>query len=387
VNVGATDNNFDLIVIGAGFCGSIIALKAAELGLSVKILDSQDAYPDEFRAEKLESDQYEALEDLGLIDLVRPNDMNFISEVRALKRNQDKVIPCHKHRGMDYSATVNSFRSVLRVLGLLEVAKVSQVHDSPGACEVVLADGRSMRSKLCVVANGVGKALRTSLGLSSHEPNALISTTFGFDIEPASDKPFPFQAFNVYPERFTPGLQYVTFFPIGDRMRCNLFTCWKPGSIESKRLRTETLSELRRHFPLLEKRIGPFRLSTKVQAFTTHYYQQSWSHLHNVILVGDAYQSVSPATGVGLSKCLCDVQACMELLQNFAADEAVNLDCALYYQNPMKRRVDENAYHRWHWANESSTSRSIGTVFKRLKRSQAAAWVRQLIDYSQSADL
>ena len=135
-----TDNNFDVIVIGAVFCGSVIALKAAELGLSVKILDSQDVYPEEFRAEKLESDQYEALEDLGLIDLVRPKDMNFISEVHALKRNKEKVIPCHKHRGVDYSATVNSFRSVLRVLGLLEVAKVSQVHDSPGACEVVLTD-------------------------------------------------------------------------------------------------------------------------------------------------------------------------------------------------------------------------------------------------------
>ena len=142
---------------------------------------------------------------------------------------------------------------------------------------------------------------------------------------------------------------------------------------------TETLPELRRYFPMLEKRICPFRLSTKVQAFTTYYYQQSKNHLHNVILVGDAYQSISPATGVGLSKCLCDVQALMELLQNFSADRAVDLDCALFYQNPIKRQVDDNAYHRWHWANESSTSRSIGTIFKRLKRSQAAAWVRQLI--------
>jgi len=386
VNCRALDNNFDVIVIGAGFCGSIIALKAAELGLSVRILDGQEDYPDEFRAEKLEPDQFEALEDLGLIDLVRPRAENFIAEVHALKGKREKIIPCHKHRGMDYSATVNSFRKELREQELLVIEKIEQVHDTPAGCEVVLPDGSSFRGKLCVVATGVSKGLRKSLGLQMHARNALISTTFGFDIEPASDEHFPFQAFNVYPERFTSGLQYLTFFPIGDRMRCNLFTCWKPGGIKAKRLRTETLAELRARFPGLVERIGPFRISSKVQVFTTHYYRQSVSHLNSVVLVGDAYQSVSPATGVGLSKCLSDVQSLLGLLQDKSASSLAGMDNDAFYLKTTKRRVDDNALQRWRWANESSTSRSFMTVLKSVKRTPAALWVRQLITYPQSVD-
>ena len=382
----AINKEFDVIVIGAGFCGSIIAIKAADLGLRVRIFDSRDRYPDVFRAEKLEQDQFEALEELQLIDLVRPENVSYISAVRILKGSKERVVPCHKHRGIDYAETVNSFRSVLQDRGLLEVRNVSQVEDLAEGSRVCLDDGSSERCRLSVISTGPGKALRKSLGLQSHAPDALLSTTFGFDIEPASSGPFPLQAFNVYPERFTAGLQYATFFPVGDRMRCNVFTCWKPGSPESKRLRSDTKPTLLRYFPWLEDRIGPYRLSTKTQVYTTYYYRQRSDRLKNVVLVGDAYQSVSPATGVGLSKCLADTQALLELMPALRQGSARGLEFAPFYANPRKRSVDDNALARWRWANEFSTSRSLVTTLKKLKRRLADSRARRLILHPRSMD-
>jgi 2-polyprenyl-6-methoxyphenol hydroxylase-like FAD-dependent oxidoreductase len=384
VKLKSSEPIFDIVVVGAGFCGSIIALKAAELGLRVRVYDSRDPYPDEFRAEKLEPDQFESLEALQLISLVRPENSKFIDEVHSLTGNKERIIPCHKHRGLDYSATVNSFRSVLRSNDLLKIQKVLRVNDLSAGCAVVTEDGSIAQGRLCIVATGMSKQLTQSLGLKNHSQGALMSTTFGFDIEPASAEPFPFQAFNVYPGSFTPGLQYLTFFPIGNRMRCNLFTCWKPGTAESKRLRNEMLMDLHERFPGLEKRIGPFRLSTKIQVFTTNYYRQSVEHLQRVVLVGDAYQSVSPATGMGLSKCLSDAESLLPLLRLWGPSSTWDLDLSSFYRNPKKRRIDDSAFRRWSWANESSTSRSFMTILKRLKRKLDHSKIRQLLDYPRS---
>ena len=49
--------NVDVAVIGSGFAGTIIAIKAAQLGLSVGAFDLHSIYPNRFRAEKLETER------------------------------------------------------------------------------------------------------------------------------------------------------------------------------------------------------------------------------------------------------------------------------------------------------------------------------------------
>ncbi len=55
----------------------------------------------------------------------------------------------------------------MRDQGLLEIGKVSQAHDLPAECEITLADGSTLRGKLCVAAIGVSKGLTKSLSTSS----------------------------------------------------------------------------------------------------------------------------------------------------------------------------------------------------------------------------
>jgi 2-polyprenyl-6-methoxyphenol hydroxylase-like FAD-dependent oxidoreductase len=273
---------------------------------------------------------------------------------------------------MDYQGTVNTFRGALRARELLQVRKIARLQDADDHCAIVFEDGAVLRARLAVMATGGSSLARTSLGLSAGRKGALTSTSFGFHAEPTGVDGFRFDAFNTIPDRFINGLHYGTFFPVGGRMRVNIFTCWHPSGPEGKAFRADPAAAMGDLFPHLIRHSGPFRISGKVQVFTTRYYRQRSEHLKSVILVGDEFQSVSPATGMGISKCLTDVQAATGMLAALRDDPAVPLDVSAYFRNPAKRRVDEDARRRWEWANESATSRSLRTRLKKLKRALSA---------------
>lgn len=362
------ETDLDVAVVGAGYAGSLAALKAAELGLRVGVFDARDEYPDNFRAEKLETDQYEALERLGAIHLVRPEGSARIDEVISFQGNKRRSVKHHKHRGMDYRATVNSFRDALRAQEIFSVRKVTDLIDAEDQFSVVFDDERSITARVGIVATGGSNLARKSLSLAGHDSDALRSTSFGFHVESDHAKGFPFQAFNAVPDRFIEGLQFATFFPIGDRIRVNLFTCWHPASGSAKGLRADPMAGIREYFPRLESHVGPLRISGAVQVYCTHYYRQSSSHLRSTALIGDEFQSVSPATGMGISKCVTDTEALAPLLADLRNERVKDDGLSAYYADPKKREVDDKALHRWAVVNEFATSRSLTTRFKKIKR-------------------
>lgn len=358
----------DIAVVGAGFCGAVLGLKAADLGLRVRVFDSSPEYPDHFRAEKLEPDQYTALQGLELLDLVRPRESVSIDEVHEFVGTRRTTVASRQLRGMDYSATVNSFRSELKNRGLLSVRKVFRMSDAPDHCALYFDDQSAINARLAIVATGLSAGLRKSLALKAHEPDALLSTSFGFDVE--SDRPdgFPFRAFNFRPEKFIYGLQYATFFPIGTRTRVNLFTCWQPGSNDVREFRNDPLGLMDRLFPRMRDTVGRFHLVGEMQAYTTNYYRQYCDHLKSAVVVGDAYQTVSPATGVGISKCLTDAGVLLRTIRMPPGQPFGSVDLRAFYDDPLKREVDDRALNRWAWANESATSQTMRTSLKKMKR-------------------
>jgi 2-polyprenyl-6-methoxyphenol hydroxylase-like FAD-dependent oxidoreductase len=361
----------DVVVIGAGFCGSVIAIAAEKLGLSVKVFDANREYADHFRAEKLETDQIELLVSFDLFKLVQPTESPLVNQVRTIKGDKETVSFHENQRGIDYHDTVNSFRDALSERELLEVRRVTSVRDTPEYCEILFHDETTIRTKLLVLATGMEASLRKSLGLIPAKKNNLISTTFGFDIESQSPEGFPFSAFNFQPFQHIDGLHYVTFFPVGGRMRANLFTNWDPANERGKNIRADALIEVQKLFPNLESRIGPFRISSKVQTYTTRYYRQAPKHLHRTVLVGDAYQSVNPANGMGLSKCLVDAEALVNLLPTLRDAPENPVALKSFYENKRKIKTDNEALRRWRWAVESATSLSLKTKLKKMKQELA----------------
>ena len=196
----------------------------------------------------------------------------------------------------------------------------------------------------------------------------MVSTSIGFFVRPDVSEGFGLEAFNAYPARFVPGLQYVTFFPIGDSMRVNVFTCWPPSSAEARAFRSDPIGALRQYFPVLDDAVGPMALTSTPQLVTTEYYRQNVDHLASTVLVGDEFQSVSPATGMGISKCVTDAEVLVGLLPHLAEDPAARLDLAAFYNDPRKQAVDDEAHASWAWSNSVSTDRSMGMRFKIAKQ-------------------
>lgn len=368
----------DLVVVGAGFSGSVIGIKAHDLGLNVKVIDAKAVYPNHFRAEKLEQDQSECLASMDLAGLVRPASSPWIDKVHTFTGDKETVTQHRSHRGIHYQDTVNALRDALVQRGILDIQTAAGVHDGTEASEVLVNGGSNLRAKLVVVATGMSAAFRRTLNLVSSANYNLVSTTFGFDIEPASGGSFPLQAFNFRPHSFVPGLQYVTFFPVGDRTRANVFTCWEPSSEQTGKLKSDVSRELRRVFPTLDAHIGPFRISSRVESYSTRYYRCEADHLFRTVLVGDAFQSVNPANGIGLSKCVTDAQTLLNLLPGMVEDSSSHFDLDAYYKNPRKCEVDRVALQRWRRTSELATRRSLRTWLKRL-RITTRAWVKRMI--------
>jgi 2-polyprenyl-6-methoxyphenol hydroxylase-like FAD-dependent oxidoreductase len=351
----------DVVVVGTGFAGSLIALKAADLGLTVRAVDALPTYPDRFRAEKLEQDQYEGLERLGAVHLVRPEVSPFLNEVTVFQGGRSRVVPCTNHRGMDYQCTVNRLREDVKARLPLDIGKVVAVRDVGSGCEIDIDDGSTITARLGVIASGGGQFMRKALDLDAPAADAAISTTFGFFVEPEGTRGFPSTAFNVIPDTFYPGLQYITFFPVGQRIRVNLFTCWSPTSDEVKAFRSDPIVELKRHFPMLDAEVGAFRIEGQLQVFSTRYYRHDRCKLRNAVLIGDDYQSVSPATGMGISKCVTDVRILTEMLVEARETPSLDLDPDAFYHHPEKLRIDEIARRAWEWENDAATSQSLRT--------------------------
>lgn len=365
--------DYDVVVVGAGFSGSTIGLKAADLGAKVRLYDGRTEYPDLFRAEKLETDQHEALEQLGLIELVRPNEYSYIDHVHEFIGPRKRLVPCSKHRGINYRDTVNSFRDALAELNLLEINKVANLRDTEDCCELEMGDGSVVRARLAVIATGGSPIVRKSLNLKSHQPDALRSTSFGFYVAPSSVDGFPFDAFNLRSETHVPGFHYVTVFPVGSQTRVNVFTCWHPNSPEAKNFRSDPISAMHELFPHLKEQVGQFTVQGDVQVFTTHFYRQDCSHLRSTVVVADDYQSVSPTTGMGLSKCLTDAISLIPVIRRVAEQKYEPSDLRSFYDNEDKNRVDNMARNKWDWACELATSRALRTRIKALKRQLVAS--------------
>lgn len=360
---------FDVIVVGAGFCGSALAviLRARRPDLNIKVIDRNPTYPPIFRAEKLESHQYDAMVALELQDYVRPIDPTFIDEVIVMQGNRESVRPQTNHRGMDYTATVNQFRAELIHNQLLEIANIASAVETSSGYELRLSDNKILRAKLLVVSTGVDVRLIKQLGISDHPGKRLRTTCFGFDVESNSENGFPHQAFNFRPQQQHKGLDFVTFFPIGSRMRVNVFTCWEPASSKALQFKQRPIESMNEIFPVFEEKIGLMRVIGKVQSYSGTYYRRNCAGYDGLTILGDAYQSISPATGLGISKCLADISSALKCIGEWDFQSTTRVNTGSYYECSDKKHVDDKALSAWEWSNRRSSSNSAGVKLKLMR--------------------
>jgi hypothetical protein len=152
-------------------------------------------------------------------------------------------------------------------------------------------------------------------------------------------------------------------------MRVNVFTQLDARHRWVAEWKKDAAAGLDCWFPGLREQVGPFRVTSAVQVVPTMYYRLRSPALPGVVAIGDEYQSVSPATGMGLSKVLTDVDAlCTRHAPEWLSTGRVRRgDVRGYYADPEKVACDRKALDAWRYYHDRQLGGRV-PVAMRVKR-------------------
>src|ERR1700753_4715 len=214
----------DIAIIGSGLAGSTAAAMLGRAGIAAVVIDPHPVYPPDFRVEKISGDeQVERFHKTGIAESVLQSAThdreNWIARFGYLLDKRPS-----RQFGLMYDSLVNAIRAEIPPGVERLHAKVTVVATSAERQKLTLSDGEMISARLVVLANGLNVGLRRSLGIERQVVSACHSISIGFDIAPVGRAAFDFPALTYFSERTSDRIPYLTLFPIGERMRANLFT-------------------------------------------------------------------------------------------------------------------------------------------------------------------
>lgn len=335
----ASGELFDAVVVGAGVAGASAAAGLANRGLRVALVDRRARCAPCFKAEKVEPDQADLLRALSLFDGVRSK-LTPIRAIASAYRGRVLDVVEMEQYGVDYWELTNAIRDL--VPGSVEqcAKRVVQIDLSGERRRVVLDDGSALEGRLVVLATGISPGLAADLGLEYRDVRRPHSLVFGFDVE-VERVPEGFDSLTYYTERISTRLDYLTLFPIGARWRANLFGYIDPKDALARAFLRTPAEAVASSFPNLERLVGRLSATSRVEAQKIDLYQLSGPPRAGLVAIGDAYQTVCPATGTGISKVLTDAVVLCDHLPRWIATPGMGSEkLADYYGDPRKRAGD-----------------------------------------------
>jgi len=335
---------YDVAIAGAGLAGSAAAILFRRQGLRVVLVDPYPVFPRMFRAEKIEPDQSALLRKFDLLDVVNQRTRMIREIVRAQNgrvRYRRKV----EQLGVPYQDIVNQVRAQWPDDIELRVGRVRRIAPGPELTELTMNDGSTLRARLAVLSTGMAGDLYEQLGIQRRMVHAELSMVFGFMLARKDGQSFGFDAVTYRPSTIEQRVGYITLFRFGDLIRANLFTYWPARDERSLSMVRAPALTLRDVLPGMEAVIGDYAVDGKVEPFRIDLYRMESCALPGVVLVGDAYQSVCPSTGMGLSKVLTDVDVlCNDLAPQWFSSPGMGVEkTSALYRNPRKQEVDDRA--------------------------------------------
>jgi 2-polyprenyl-6-methoxyphenol hydroxylase-like FAD-dependent oxidoreductase len=352
LGIGALPMKYtDIAIIGGGLAGSTAAAMLGRASISTVLIDPHPTYPPDFRVEKLSgAEQVGRFRQTGLAEPVlrkaTKDGENWIARFGTLL---DKA-PSQQF-GIDYDTLVNAIRA--EIPGSVEriFAKAVSVATSSDRQRVTLANDEVISARLVVLANGLNVGLRQMLGIERQIISRCHSISIGFDIEPVGRRAFDFPALTYFSEGPRDRIPYLTIFPIGTRMRANLFTYREIGDPWLRELRVAPLKTLHATLPRLRHITGEFAIKGDIKIRPTDLYNNVGYRRAGVVLVGDAFAATCPVTGTGTDKVFTDVtQLCEKHIPAWLVTDGMGEDkIAAYYDDASKKACDE-------WAMEKAFS-------------------------------
>jgi 2-polyprenyl-6-methoxyphenol hydroxylase-like FAD-dependent oxidoreductase len=364
----------DIAIVGGGLAGSTAAAMLGRAGISAVLIDPHPVYPPDFRVEKLSgSEQIERFRKTGIADATlraaTHDGENWIARFGYLL---DKT-PSRQY-GITYDALINAIRAQIpdRVESIF--SKVISISAGRERQKLALSNGEEISARLVVLANGLNVGLRHQLGIERRIVSACHSISLGFDLVPVGRATFDFPALTYFSERPRDRIPYVTLFPIGKRMRANLFTYRQIDDPWLQQMRREPAQTLKASLPRLRRITGEFEVAGDVKMRPVDLYVSAGHLQPGMVLVGDAFGTSCPVSGTGTDKVFTDVERlCNVHIPNWLTTEGMDEDkIAEFYGDPVKTACDA-----WSMAKAysfRSVSIDNGLYWKAQRWARFLAW-------------
>jgi 2-polyprenyl-6-methoxyphenol hydroxylase-like FAD-dependent oxidoreductase len=361
----------DVAIVGAGIAGVAASIALARRGISALLIDPRAQMAPCFKAEKLEPDHADLLRALDLGGAIFPRATRSY-EVTSARRGHVLDVRTVEQYGIFYHDLVNALRAELRSPGEMIIGEAVGFERSRERGTLTLADGRCIRARLVVIASGTAARLMKQLAIERTMISFEHSLCFGFEVERSGA--FPFKSLSYYSARRSDRFDFLTLFPIGSLMRANLFTYRRPKDRWVRAFLGDPTGEIERLMPELFQVSGRFRVSSKIESRAIDLWRVDHPHRSGAVLIGDAHQSVCPATGTGITKALTDV---LVLTQDHAPRwlESPSIEehqIAELYRSPAKLAADQASMERALYQRRTVMGRDLISRMRRFVRRRSA---------------
>ncbi len=334
----------EIAIVGGGMAGSLLAALLARAGHRVVLCDLHETYPPDFRAEKLSPPQIASLEALGFGEALHRaatpvGELAIARFGRIVQRRPSREL------AIDYPDLVACARTQVPP-GAMRLGRVTAIDPAEPGASVRFSDGRTIAARLVVVATGLARGLVEGCGFRRRLLDPEHCLAIGFDVAPA-DRGAARTALTYHGQHRDDRSAYLTLFPLGDRLRANLFVYRRHGEDWAAAFRARPAETLRAMMPGLAPILGEFEVSGRVVTRPIALHVTEDPVRDGVVLIGDAFATTCPTGGVGLDKVLTDVERLVALVPGWlAANDTSAAATARFYADPAKRACDAEARRR-----------------------------------------
>jgi 2-polyprenyl-6-methoxyphenol hydroxylase-like FAD-dependent oxidoreductase len=345
---GLSGVSSEIIIVGAGLAGAALAAVLGQQGRRVILVDPHSSYPQVFKAEKLAREQVLLLRKLGLLEYLLPYSGRW-SEVQVGYDGRIFKTSRGEQYGINYADMVNALRAIVPPVVDHRCERVELVANSSHLQRVKLARGEELTSRLVVLASGASSGLEANLRLRRRLVQRDQSLVLGFNMAAFEARPFDFDSVTYHSVSPSTRIGYLTLFKIRKTMRANLFIFRSAYDPWVREFILEPERMLRHHLPKLSEVIGEYRVISKVESGRVDLYSVDGNPRPGVVLIGDAFQSVCPSTGLGLDKVLTDVDVLSRCVPHWFETPGMGVDKLVdFYNHPRKLAADSRALQRAH---------------------------------------
>lgn len=360
---------FDVAIVGAGMAGATAAFALGRGGYKVALIDLHRATPSVFRAEKVEPDQVLLASKLGILDYIAAIGSR-ITTINSARGGRIFKVEDRLQYGVYYPEMVDAVRRAISGTVTEIQGRVDAIEPSEVAPSVVLASGERVVARVVVMASGLGGKLRDALAIGHSMVSESHSLAIGFDVTTVDGSRFPYPSLTYYSSLPEEAYDCLALFPIRERLRANLFIYRPLGDPWVRRFRREPTLALDALMPGLRGVSPRLLVAPKVEMRPIDLFRVEGAPRPGIVLIADAFQSVCPATGTGLSKLLTDVDVLInDCIPRWIHHARLGTDrIAEFYASERKRRVDDSSLASALYQRSMATSNEWVWRLRRLRR-------------------